>query len=433
MAIVSLALVLGVYWSASPIVSAFLPGHDQSRGSTALRYFDDISRDHTFGWTPAGSPGQNGVGAGGAEEKMEAMQRRIFGHDVASASSLSSSQIEDETRQWIKDTGLVAGDLLGMETHDSSTAVACLASFWRTVVSFIDENADDNHPTHVGFLQIFPRCEELYDYDTLRLFVSAVEFCNSCTKYGRRFKLSTFHPRYKNAPKMIYPEHHSPFPSLGLHTKARAANDDEVGDEIVLFGETKESITSSNIADFVPQLSEKKRRLEILFNSPAAVSSVADSRSFGHTYQELLTEDVIAASRQWIADQSIDKPLKYMDTLIDDMIKVSDAALAEESYADLWEHVSRLYDAGKENVALDDEGDVRVMSSLFIAKKYASYNSSEFKRFAITVNAALKHLTDGKMFIELFHPEYVANRAGAKHASRRSPYPMIQICYRVRT
>ena len=79
------------------------------------------------------------------------------------------------------------------------------------------------------------------------------------------------------------------------------------------------------------------------------------------------------------------------------------------------------------------ERDIKVISSLFIVKKYASYNASEFKRFAVTVNAALKYLTGGKMFLELFHPEYVANRVGAKHTSRRSPYPMIQICYRVRT
>ena len=462
---VSAILLLGLFhWSASPFVSAFLSSDSWPRGSTALSYFDDVSRDHTtFGWTPTGGPGYDGVGAGGAKEKMEAMQRRLFGHDLSSASSLSDSQIEDETREWIKDIGLVRqlageettsgpsayfgdgdtyGGLLGVSLSKSSTLVGCLASFWRSVVSFIDDIADEADKVEHSrlFLQIFPQCEQLYDYDTFTLLKSAVEFCqDSCTHYGhgKRFKLALYHPRYENAPKMIYPEHHSPFPSLGLHVfseaEARADNDDEGGDEIVRIGEAgdpKEEITSSDIADHVTHLSKKKKSLEKLFNSPAAVSSVADSRAFGHTHQVLSSEDVIAASSQWIVDQSSESPpsLKYMDTLIDDMAKVSDATTAEQAYADIWEQISILYDAGKENVH-SAEREVEVISSLFIVEKYASYNASEFKRFAVTVNAALKHLTGGKMFLELFHPEYV----GAKHASRRSPYPMIQICYRVRT
>lgn len=460
-----------------PAVSAFFSDHSlpgkllTSRGrSTALFYFDDVSRDHTFGWTPKGHCGQGesdgtSIGTGMAKEKTDAMQRRLFGHDLESASVLSDAQVEDETRQWIQDTGLVAsseeatlaksiygGGLLGLETHNSSSLVGCLASAWRSIVAFIDENADEYYPTDIWetdnmehgqlFLQIFPRCEALYDYDTLKLMGSAMEFCqNSCTHYGKRFNVVLFHPRYEHAPKMIYPEHHSPFPSMGLHvlgeSEAVATNDDQE-DEIVRIGEPEEkaeSITSSDIADFVPKLSEKKRSLERLFNSPAAVSSVTDSRSFGHTYQELSEEDIIAASKHWIKDQQSENssPLKHMETAIDKTIKVSDATIAEQAYADIWEEISSLYDAGK---IIDDEKDSNlhgsVVSSLFIARTYSSYNASEFKQFAITVNAALKHLTDGKMFLELFHPEYVASRAGAQHSNRRSPYPMIQICYRAR-
>lgn len=434
-------------------------------------YFDDVSRDHTFGWTPKGHGGHQGesdgtaIRTGMAKEKTDAMQRRLFGHDLESASALSDAQIEDETRQWIKDTGLVAseeatsaksiygGGLLGLETHNSSSLVGCLASAWRSIVAFIDENADEYYPTDMWetdnvehgqlYLQIFPRCEALYDYDTLKLMGSAMEFCqDSCKHYGKRFNVVLFHPRYEHAPKMIYPEHHSPFPSMGLHvlgeSEAAATNDDQE-DEIVRIGEAEEkaeSITSSDIADFVPKLSEKKRSLERLFNSPAAVSSVTDSRSFGHTYQNLSEEDIIAASKQWIKDQQSENssPLKHMDAAIDKTIKLSDATIAEQAYADIWDVISSLYDAGSK--VIDDEQDSNshgsVVSSLFIARTYSSYNASEFKRFAITVNAALKHLTDGKMFLELFHPEYVASRAGAQHSNRRSPYPMIQICYRTR-
>ena len=171
---VSAFLLLGVFhWGASPFVSAFLSSDSRPRGSTALSYFDDVSRDHTtFGWIPG--PGHGGVGAGGAEEKMEAMQRRLFGHDLSSASSLSDSQIEDETRQWIKDTGLVRqlageettsgayygdtyGGLIGVSLFESSTLVGCLASFWRSVVSLVDDIADEEDKVEYSrlFLQ-FP-------------------------------------------------------------------------------------------------------------------------------------------------------------------------------------------------------------------------------------------------------------------------------------
>ena len=468
------AAALLLFWSTLPVVSAFLPGHSLTSKiligqSTALFYFDDVSRDHTFGWTPKGSGGgeSDGIGttsfgSGAAKEKADAVQKRLFGHDLESASFLSNAQIEDETRQWIKDTGLVGsedaasatsiygGDLLGLETHNSSSLVDCLASAWRSIVTLIDDNADEYHPTDIWetdnvehsqlSLEIFPRCEALYDYDALKMMGSAMDFCqNSCTHYGKRFRVVLFHPRYEHAPKMMYPEYHSPFPSIGLHvlgeSEAVANNDDQERDEVARIGQPEdkaEIITSSDIVDFVPQLSEKKRSLEKLFNSPAAVSPEADSRSFGHTYQELSDKDIIAASKQWIRDQSIEKPssLKYMDTVFDDMIKVSDATIAEQAYADIWEHISSLYNAGKIIDEEDGNSCGGVVRSLFIAKTYSSYNASEFKRFAVTVNAALKQITNGKIFLELFHPEYVGSKAGDQHSNRRSPYPMIQICYR---
>lgn len=72
----------------------------------------------------------------------------------------------------------------------------------------------------------------------------------------------------------------------------------------------------------------------------------------------------------------------------------------------------------------------QVTSSLFIATKFNKYNAQAFKRFAITINAALKRITQGRMFLEVFHPEYVGNK-GYNHELRRSPFPMIQICYLV--
>lgn len=88
--------------------------------------------------------------------------------------------------------------------------------------------------------------------------------------------------------------------------------------------------------------------------------------------------------------------------------------------------------AAASNGNRDDHDDElpQVTSTLFIATKFNTYNAQAFKRFVITINAALKRITGGRMFLEVFHPEYVGNH-GYTHALRRSPFPMIQICYLV--
>jgi len=84
--------------------------------------------------------------------------------------------------------------------------------------------------------------------------------------------------------------------------------------------------------------------------------------------------------------------------------------------------------AGKSQQKADDDELPQVTSTIFIATKFNTYNAQAFKRFAITINAALKRITGGRMFLEVFHPEYVGNQ-GYNHALRRAPFPMIQICY----
>jgi len=89
-------------------------------------------------------------------------------------------------------------------------------------------------------------------------------------------------------------------------------------------------------------------------------------------------------------------------------------------------------DGGKLQERGDDDELPRVTSTIFIATKFNTYNAQAFKRFAITINAALKRITGGRMFLEVFHPEYVGNQ-GYNHALRRAPFPMIQICYLLQT
>ena len=71
-----------------------------------------------------------------------------------------------------------------------------------------------------------------------------------------------------------------------------------------------------------------------------------------------------------------------------------------------------------------------VLSSMVVSTKFCAFNAPAFKRFAISINAALKRLSQGRMFLEVFHNEYVG-QDGFDHSLRRSPFPMIQICYEV--
>jgi hypothetical protein len=171
--------------------------------------------------------------------------------------------------------------------------------------------------------------------------------------------------------------------------------------------------------------------------------------------------------------------------------------IAENVYADIWKSISKVYSLGMEAdaqaaaaapsdpvVSNNEEPDflnsprafniwmkslgrplfqaadkppsarpMVVKSEVFVATKFCAFNAQSFKRFAITVNAALKRLTDGRMFLEgkfynicfveltltgflhslvtVFHPEYVGNK-GYNSGLRRSPFPLIQICYEVK-
>jgi hypothetical protein len=71
---------------------------------------------------------------------------------------------------------------------------------------------------------------------------------------------------------------------------------------------------------------------------------------------------------------------------------------------------------------------VVVESSVLVSTKFCAFNAPAFKRFAITVNAVLKRFTKGRMFLEVFHNEYVGQE-GFDPSLRRSPFPMIQVSY----
>jgi hypothetical protein len=86
-------------------------------------------------------------------------------------------------------------------------------------------------------------------------------------------------------------------------------------------------------------------------------------------------------------------------------------------------------------------------SILFISTKFCAFNAQSFKRFAISIHLSLQRSLQMSVeekskkgntvqpklnvYLEVFHPEYIGSTKGYNHSLRRSPFPMILICYEV--
>jgi hypothetical protein len=455
---------------------------------------------------------------------------------------------------WAKTSGVVGDNLgdklhretLGMSVCGATSVVGCMAQFWQAIVAVIDEHTDDAYPTKWTmqaadnlekknqnvqsaeqiYYAVFPNCQELYDYKTMFTFVTAMEFSKElCLHLGSRFSLTLFHPNFKNSPRMLSPERHSPFPCTGLQfgeppslvswpkstspststsTPPPKATRQSSGTFKKPVDETEQDdspLAGSRIRD----LNDQRNYFEVLFNSAAVTGSDGDdsvvalndfyaeelvdslSKSFEnekHLRKSNLPKSTVKGMLQtWISQNRYtnnvqrqqNRALQFIDTVADERWIISEHKIAEKVYADIWKAVSDLYDIGcradkeyeaglsasRENRANDvpeksqtssqfdwmkalhrpflsghgvtddqrrDGVQPVIRSSVFVSTNFCAFNAQSFKRFAITINAALKRLTNGQMFLEVFHPEYVGKK-GYNSLMRRSPFPMMQICY----
>lgn len=335
---------------------------------------------------------------------------------------------------------------------------------------------------------VFPRCKELYDYKVMSTVHAAIDFCSEiCLHFGKQFTLTHFHPKYKNAQDMVHPTRHSPFPCLGLHFAGEF--DDYVSRLSHKYGSdrAKTIIASAAPAPSREWVKERAATFEVLFNKAAASSTQDDlgrPTSLRNLSQRFPKEEVIEAAQSWVSQnklkqvstlsinavntpkRELNKALEFADT-VGEWNVVYDK-IPEEVYFKIWAAISKLDTSGEaldvviskakskskdgeevkskysqlewmsllplpsfKNCKEENDGyKVDVISSMFVTTKFRAYNSEGFKRFAVTINAALKRLTGGKIFLEVFHPEYVG-RKGYDNKLRRSPFPMIQICYQV--
>lgn len=449
---------------------------------------------------------------------------------------------------WSSKSGVV-GNSLGDELYDehvgsaicnATNLVDAVAQFWQATTDLIERNTDDVFPfgwtrpisdtRSVAFL-VFPNCPELYSYSTAFTVIAALEFCKPlCRHLGAHLSLTVFHPKFKNSPKLLSPERHSPFPVIGLqletptglvtnkppeppvkrqrgNTKQERPNIHDIPDE------DESPLVSSKIRD----LDQQRDILEVLFNSAAVAGSESESvASIGDYYHGMSEDDEVEdpvdeeealtrtfqkekemrtrnipddkvkeISMKWIAENKMvdnswppkeNNALVYADSISDDRWVISNHKMAEMVYRDIWQAIRGLYELGlaeeanpkltatsKDRKAVDSSKETddsaansmlefmkalgggsskrskrsnkvddkpNVLSTMFVATKFNAFNAQSFKRFAITINAALKRLTNSKMFLEVFHNEYIG-QSGSNNMLRRSPFPMIQICFKV--
>eukprot|EP00567_Pseudictyota_dubia_P003715 CAMPEP_0197445216 /NCGR_PEP_ID=MMETSP1175-20131217/10485_1 /TAXON_ID=1003142 /ORGANISM="Triceratium dubium, Strain CCMP147" /LENGTH=508 /DNA_ID=CAMNT_0042976135 /DNA_START=140 /DNA_END=1666 /DNA_ORIENTATION=+ len=474
-------------------VSALIPRQSMSMnrqkgsfgaGGTMTMYFDDVSRSkYTVPWLPTGVE-LRGVGpllptssdstfvASDSDEslaraKAKALQKLLYGYDVESAARLSEEKVMSETENWAQTTGLVGsnrnhspyGEINGLHVCKSLSTLGCIAGFWSAVADTVSRNTNsygfwdtgDNEQNQIVMV-IFPNCADLYDYNTSSTVTAALEFCKDSSRYlGKDFAVSAYHPRWKNSPKMIDPMRHSPFPSFALHIAGederlaeRKANREKQREESPKRSELK------NNDEFVPQLSERRRNLEKLFHSAASSQSQQGQNFRSAELRNLSNDDIIGITKAWVrnnrfrqdlsnnakvgtqSNSGTNRALQFADTIHDRWVVTNDE-LVESVYAKIWTAISDLNDFGQwvRSSAQESElAEPAIVSAMFIAPNFYPYSATDFRKFAVTVNAALKHLAGGKMFIELFHPEYVGPK-GYHNTFRRSPAPAIQICYRL--
>ena len=374
------------------------------------------------------------------------------------------------------------------------------------------------------------------DYDTLSALDKTIDIILPFLPNLHRetsVSCTHFHPNFKNAPRLLYLNRHSPVPCFALvghgddvgvfdqgvsTMKDVAGSDGDTGDSSSDSGAVVGGVTGKLPSD-TPSLRQQRTSIEHLYNR-AAQSSTSDRLRGSSVWRNCRgrvlenKKDYVEVTKGWIdgvvkkggkiggggggggngiddgggdgkgvaatsstgADSSSSSPssssssssrkssdytnpLTHLPTVSN--WYVSGAAKPEEVWSDMWGvigggEISGLERARSNKSVVDDLGSPRkrfgnnswldslasnmlpssggshsdtIVSTMFLSPNFNTFNAESFKRFATTLSSSVNRLTDGNIFLVVFHPEYVSSVKGVDYNDRRSPFPMIQICY----
>ncbi len=455
------------------IADCFVPNFKTSvtkknRVITSLHYFDDVSRKITTSPSPSSAQldrlFQNVTFASTGfrpttrtniltsdyhQDKLETLQKTLFGHDFQSALLLKTQDIDKIMNAWIEKVDFCSDFLQAtsedveilIDINESSSLIGCYERLWDRINSI---SFDPSQVSNKMELILFPYCRELYKYDNMARIMKDFKVCEeNCSILGKELSLSAFHPLFDNEPRMFHATRHSPFPCFGIQipiTNAQARRELSDRNDWKNISQPKKGSQDDNQeidAMFSDYMEQTRSELENLFQS-AAVTSKSDTmgESLGSNDNEpfLSSEQVtddkyfVELMKDWIREQQTSKDdggevnhtLQYIGTIGDRWI-VSSTTLEETLYSEVWTIVNERIQANEISPSLN--------SVMFLAPNFAMYNAQKFKRFAVSINRTLKTSADGKAFIgELFHPEFVgANDKQSK--LRRSPFSALLVVF----
>lgn len=205
-------------------------------------------------------------------------------------------------------------------------------------------------------------------------------------------------------------------------------------------------------ADGTTSLSASDAASSVVLNNKTKRRRIAPSRARRNYSAKFTRPEIRQMCERWIEDnEDVSNALEYAQSI--DGWFICAETRAENVYADIWGVIGEVFARGKllqkkhpqpnlhgsswlehfgkfigKQSNVSNEDCATSTSTVFISTKFCAFNSEAFKKFAITINAALKRLTDDKMFLEIFHPEYVGKK-GYNSSFRRAPYAMLMLCY----
>lgn len=402
-------------------------------------------------------------------------------------------RIKDKIDRWSKTSALVGDDdfyerekISKISICREKTMPQCMAYLWNEIceivqdctyrhdgswtVSAIDE--ENNGEVRRGYFVMIalPDCPDLCDYRTFSTFHASLEFTNDRTNYfGHTFRSIHFHPLcLLKDERRTHGARRSPVPIIAFTVGGLFDNENETALFRHQLKPTRIGFGKGKDSSDLDKVKSSRIDFEIIFNR-AAASGVNDNFKVGRArrnYRKYSDTETIQASEKWIsANKNVSNALKYTPDPGKQQKQewfVCKEKKAEDVYMEVWRIIGELYARGihedkslekRNNVSLGDSNTVPayiswlehlghlsrarhinnhpvVITSMFVCTKYCAFNSEGFRKFAITINAALKRITNKKMSLEIFHPEYIGKK-GYNNSFRRSPYPMIQFCYYV--
>jgi hypothetical protein len=314
---------------------------------------------------------------------------------------------------------------------------------------------EKNDETRKIHLVAFPHAGVLWDYDQMSTMMMACEFARDQVlenkKEGQNLELTLdlFHPSYKHSPKLWSPDRHSPFPTAGIRVVEKKGRNQEK--------------TSYRGHGSVPTLCE----LEALFLAPPALRELSamgkkdDASDLGTENRHKRRRDILRACQSWVQHYRSETPpkstssKKHMPTwaLIDypapqqwkklkrrdqkttnsdddDEKQPPQIAMTHQYYEYylykmVWSTLSTMVDQQQKQHQKTDKRDPASTNPLMITRMIvaSSYHDTadNFQRFAITINATLKRVTNGTLQVsQVFHPNHSS-------PTRRAPFPMMEL------